>query len=56
MKGKIGVAFLLAFGVVSFAVATQQTTLTDLLSALAVLGLAAGALLSGTAGETGRSV
>jgi len=56
MKQQIGAAFLLVFGVVIFAVATQQTFATYVVSALAVLGLAAGALLSGTAGDDGRPV
>ncbi|WP_198661959.1 hypothetical protein [Halorussus litoreus] len=56
MKQQIGVALLLVFGAVSFAVATQQTLTTYIISSLAVLGLAAGALLSGTAGEDGRPV
>ena len=56
MKAKIGVALLLVASIVIFAVSTQQTFTTYVLSALAVLGLAAGALLSGTAGQEGRPV
>jgi len=56
MKETIGALLLVVFGVVIFAVATQQTFTTYVVSALAVLGLAAGALLSGTGGEDGRPV
>lgn len=56
MKAKLGIALLLVAGVLVFAVAGNFTTAGYVLSALAVLGLAAGALLSGTAGEEGRPV
>ena len=56
MKGKLGVALLLVAGIAIFAVATQQTFTTYVISALGVLALSAGALLSGTAGEEGRPV
>lgn len=56
MKETIGAVLLLVFGAVIFAVATQQTFTTHVVSAIAVLGLAAGALLSGTGGDDGRPV
>jgi hypothetical protein len=56
MRAKIGVALLAVASIVIFAVATQQTFTTYVLSALAVLGLATGALLSGTSGQEGRPV
>ncbi|NEU57593.1 hypothetical protein [Halorussus sp. MSC15.2] len=56
MKAKLGVALLLVAGAAIFAVASQQTFTTYVVSAIAVLGLAAGALLSGIGGEEGRPV
>jgi len=56
MKAKLGVALIVLAGAVIFAVATTQTFTTYIISAIAVLAMAAGALLSGTAGEEGRPV
>jgi hypothetical protein len=56
MKANLGLALVLAAGAIVFAVSTTQTTTTYLLSAVAVLAMAGGALLSGTADEDGRPV
>ncbi|UPV99302.1 hypothetical protein M0R88_12300 [Halorussus gelatinilyticus] len=56
MKANLGLALVIVAGAVVFAVATTQTFTTYLLSAVAVLVMAAGALLSGTADEDGRPV
>ncbi len=56
MKSKLGAFLLVAAGVLIFAVAGEQTLVNNALAAVATLGLAAGALLLGTAGEEGRPV
>ncbi|UPV73270.1 hypothetical protein M0R89_12020 [Halorussus limi] len=56
MKANLGLALVLLAGVVVLGVATIQTFPTYVLSAVAVLVMAAGALLSGTANEDGRPV
>lgn len=56
MKANLGLALVVAAGVIILAVANTQSMTTYLLSAVAVLVMAAGALLSGTAEEEGRPV
>jgi hypothetical protein len=56
MKANLGLALVVVAGALVFAIATTQTFTTYLLSAVAVLVMAAGALLSGTANEDGRPV
>jgi hypothetical protein len=56
MKAKLGVALILLSGAAIFAVANTHTFTTGIISAVAVLVMSAGALLSGTAGEEGRPV
>jgi type III secretory pathway component EscV len=56
MKANLGLVLVVLAGAVVFALATVQTFPTYLLSAVAVLVMAAGALLSGTAEEEGRPV
>ena len=56
MKANLGLGLVVAAGLVVFAVSTMQTFPTYVLSSVAVLIMAAGALLSGTAEEDGRPV
>ena len=56
MRAKLGVGLLLVAGILVFAVAGNFTLTANVAIAAAVLGLAAGALLSGTADEEGRPV
>ncbi|WP_170977200.1 hypothetical protein [Halorussus salinisoli] len=56
MKANLGLALVVLAGAIIFAVATTQTFTTYVVSAVAVLAMAAGALLSGTADEDGRPV
>ena len=56
MKTKLGIGLLLVAGALIFAVASTQSFTTNIVSAVAVLGLAAGALLIGIDGEEGRPV
>ena len=56
MKTKLGVGLLLVAGALIFAVAGQQTFTNNVLAAIAVLGLAAGALLIGLDVEGSRPV
>jgi len=56
MKANLGLALVFVAGLVVFAIATIQTFPTYLASAVGVLIMAAGALLSGTADEDGRPV
>ncbi|MFC7080851.1 hypothetical protein [Halorussus caseinilyticus] len=56
MKANLGLALVVVAGLAVFAIATTQTFTTYVLSSVAVLLMAAGALLSGTADEDGRPV
>ena len=56
MKANLGLALVIAGGLAIFAVASTQSFTTNLLSAVTVLIMAGGALLSGTADEEGRPV
>ncbi|WP_168215884.1 hypothetical protein [Halorussus ruber] len=56
MKANLGLGLVFVAGLVVFALATVQTFPTYLASAVGVLVMAAGALLSGTADEDGRPV
>jgi hypothetical protein len=56
MRATLGTALIVIAGAVIFAIASTQTFTTYVVSAVAVLAMAAGALLSGTAGEEGRPV
>lgn len=56
MNSNIGVALLVVAGIAIFAAASSQSFLTNIVSAVGVLVLAAGALISGTAEEDGRPV
>ncbi|WP_276300457.1 hypothetical protein [Halorussus lipolyticus] len=56
MKANLGLALVLVAGLAIFAVAATQSFTTNVLSAVAVLVMAGGALLSGTADEDGRPV
>jgi hypothetical protein len=56
MNAKLGMTLIVVAGIAIFAVASTQTFTANVISAIAVLALAAGALISGTADEEGRPV